>query len=80
MIRQREWFTERPFLPARMATDLLFLYYPPCETRILSAPRPLIPSGPGQRAEAREASPAASHPAVASPSVSWPGYLLGRLR
>ena len=47
-------------LPTGMAADLLLLHSPPRETRILSAPRPRIPSGPGQRAEALETSPTES--------------------
>lgn len=60
MLGQRERFYKHPFLPIGMAAEELFLYSLSRETRILFAPRPLIPSGPGQRAEARETSPAES--------------------
>src|ERR1700683_25151 len=53
-------FTDRSFPPIGIAADLHILHSPPRETHNLSAPRPCIPSHPGQRAEARETSPAES--------------------
>jgi len=47
-------FTDRPFLPIGMAADLLFLHFVPRENRDLSAPRPCMPSRPGQSAEDAE--------------------------
>jgi hypothetical protein len=53
-------FTDRSSPPIGMATDLPFPYSVPREIRVLSGPRPCIPSFPGQRAESRESSPTES--------------------
>jgi hypothetical protein len=68
-------FTESPFPPIGIPTDLPFLYFLPRQIRVLSVPRPCVSSRPGQRAQGAghssngiQGSPSVSHSSVVSPS------------